>query len=468
MAKDLRQFLQLVKQKGADFYVEVRKPLKPKFEVCVLQQKLAKEGRFPLIYCPEIEGSKLPLVSNLFGSYELMGLALDVDPKKLEKAEISREFKQRREAGTKPPQMVSAKEAPIKEVVLKGKDVDLGLLPIPHHAQLDSGRYITIGCMVCKDPDTEMPNVGVYRHEVMGKDKLGCMINPANHGAYISRRYAELGKPMEVVIFIGHHPAVIMGSLTRGNLDMNELEVMGGLLGEPLQVTAAETVDLPVPAYAEIAIEGVIDPRNMTTDGPFAEYTGYYGEGMKPCYLIQVTSITMRKDAIYLDLDPAHREHNLAGLLPKEYDFYDVVKRVVPTVKAVHLPPSGTCVYHIYVSIRKRVQGEGKLAALAALTGSPGAKVAVVVDEDIDVYDEQEVLWAVATRVEGDLDISIIPGVTGAHLDPTAYDETRLKRGPMTSKVIIDATKPVDLPFATRITPPEGLWKSMSLDDYLR
>ena len=467
MSKDLRQFLQAAKEAGPDFYVGVKRPLKPKFEVCVIQQKLAKEGRFPVVYCPQIEGSKLPLVSNLFGNYEMLGLALDLDLRQVEKANILHEYK-RRVDDAKPTQTVSAKVAPIKEVVLKGKDIDLGLLPIIHHAVLDSGKYITIGCMVCKDPDSGIPNVGVYRHELKGKDKLGCMINPAHHSAYIARRYAELGKPMEVVIFIGHHPAVVIGSFTRGDLDTNELEVMGGLLGEPLAVTPSETVDLPVPADAEIAIEGVIDPRNMTTDGPFAEYTGYYGEGMKSCYLIRVTGITMRKDAIYHDLDPAHREHYFSGVLPKESSFYDVVKRTVPTVKAVHLSPSGSCLYLTYVSIKKRVPGEGKLAGLAALTGEANAKIAVVVDEDIDVYDEQEVLWAIATRVEGDKDISIIPGVTGAHLDPTAYDETRLKRGPMTTKVIIDATRPVTLPFATRITPPQDLWDSMKLEDYLK
>lgn len=467
MSKDLRQFLQVAREAGVDFYVEVKRPLKPKFEVCVLQEKLAREGRFPIIYCPEIEGSKLPLVSNLFGSYEMLGLALGLNPKQVEKTEILSEFK-KREADIKLPQTVSAAEAPIKEVVLQGKDVNLGLLPIIHHAELNSGKYISIGSMICKDPDTGIPNVGVYRHEVKGKDKLGCMINPAHHGAYIARRYAELGKPMEVVIFIGHHPAAILGSLAVGGIAMNELEVMGGLLGEPLPVTSAETVELPVPADAEIAIEGIIDPRNMTTDGPFAEYTGYYGEGMKPCYLIQVTAITMRKNAIYLDLDPAHREHNLSGVLLFESSVYDAVKRAVPTVKAVHFPPSGGCVLHIYVSIKKRVQGEGKFAGLTALTGQPNAKLVVVVDEDIDVYNEEEVLWAIATRVVGDKDISIIPQVTGAHLDPTAYDETRLERGSMVSKVIIDATKPVDLPFATRITPPQDVWNSMKLEDYLR
>ena len=136
-------------------------------------------------------------------------------------------------------------------------------------------------------------------------------------------------------------------------------------------------------------------------------------------------------------------------------------------MKAVHIPVSGVK-YHIYVSIKKRVQGEGKLAALTALGVDTKAKMVVVVDEDIDVFSEPEVMWAIATRVVGDRDISIIPGATGQRLDPCAYDETRLGRGYMVSKVIIDATKPADLPFATRITPNKQLWDSMQLDDYLK
>jgi len=466
MSKDLRQFLEVVREMGPDFYVEVTRPLKPKFEVCVIQEKLAKEGRFPVIYCPNIEGSRLPLVTNLFGSYDMLGLALDINPKKADKSEIIEEFR-RREANAMPPQIVPASQSPVKEVILKGKDVDMGLLPVIHHQPLDSGKYIDISFMICKDPDTGIPNAGVYRHEVKGKDKISVEIAAPHHGAHIARRHADLGKPMEVALAVGHHPATILGSQALGGVELNELEVMGGLLDEPLRVTSGETVDLPIPADAEIAIEGVIDPRNMVTDGPFAEYTGYYGEVL-PAYLIQVTAITMRKDAIYHDLDPAHREHNLATALGSESGTYDAIRRVVPTVQAVHCPPSGTCVYHIYVSIRKRIQGEGKLAALAALTGMPRCKLVVVVDEDVDVYDEQEVLWAIATRVVGDKDISIIPGVTSEHLDPGAYDETRLQRGYMASKVIIDATKPVDLPYSTRITPPSELWNSMNLTDYLK
>ena len=205
----------------------------------------------------------------------------------------------------------------------------------------------------------------------------------------------------------------------------------------------------------------------MVTDGPFGEYTGYYG-GVKPCYLIQLTAMAMRKDAIYHDVCPGQREHTIPGVLSSESHAYDAVRRVVPTVKVVHFPPSGTNVYHAYVSIKKRLQGEGKWAGLAALAAKPEVKLAVVVDEDIDVYNEAEVLWAVATRVVADKDISIIPEATGEYLDPTAYDETRLQKGIMTSKVIIDATRPVDLPFAQRLSFPKDLWESMNLKDYLK
>ena len=466
MNKDFRYFLEAVEKAGPDFYVEAKRPLDPYLEVCVLQQKLTKEGRSPVIYCPEIKGSKLPLVTNIFGSYEMLGLILGMEPKRHGMRDIVHMYRQK-EANLTAPQMISPSEAPVKEVILRGNEVDLGILPVCHHALQDSGKYITIGAMICRDADTGIANVGVYRHEVKGKDKLGCMINPINHGAFIARRYAQLKKPMEVVLFIGHHPAVIMAALHKGSLDFNELELMGALLGEPLQMTKAETVDIPVPAYAEIVIEGVIDPNNMVTDGPFAEYSGYYGEGNKPCYLIDVKAVTMRNDAIYHGLDAAHPEHNLAGVLPAESFTYDVVKKVVPTTKAVHLPAYAGCAFHVFISIEKQVPGQGKLAGLSAVTARDRSKVAIVVDDDIDVYDEKDVWWAVATRVVGDRDISNISEVTGAHLDPTAYDETRLKRGPLTTRTVIDATRPVTLSFPTRIIPSEELWDSMNTDDYV-
>jgi 2,5-furandicarboxylate decarboxylase 1 len=434
--------------------------------VGVIQHKLDKTGRNPVIFCPEIEGSKLPLVTNLFGSYELLGAALGMEPGRINKADILHEYR-KREADLKPPVEVPSSEAPVKEVVLQGKDADLSLLPIPHHAELDSGKYITIGNLICRDPDTGVLNCGVYRHEVKGPHKLGFMSNPVHHANLIAQQYAQIGKPMEVVIFIGHHPAVTMGSMYNGPKDVNELEVMGGLLGEPIRMTKCETIDLPVPADAEVVIEGVVDPRNMGTDGPFAEFTGYYGEADKRVYLIDVSAITMRGDAIYHDLDAAHQEHNLARVLGMESPIHDAVRKVIPTVKAVHLSESGRSIYRLYVSIKKTSIGQGKLAALAALSPQTHTKTCIVFDDDIDVFDEREALFALATRMVRGRDISIIEYCAGNHLDPSALDETRLKHGSMQDFLIIDATDPLTLPTFTRITPPADLWSAMKLENYI-
>jgi len=451
MGKDLRQFLQVVKELGVDYYVEVKRPLKPKYEVSVFQQKLAKESRFPVVYCPRIEGSKLPLVANLFASYEMLGVALDITSEELktDKGVILREYR-RRQVELVPTKQIPASEAPVREVILQGKDVNLGRLPIIHHAELNPGPYVTIGMTVSKDPDTGIPNVGIYRMELKGKDRIACMMRPDHHGGKIGQRYAELGKPMEVVTFIGHHPTVAMaaGAYRSSKMNENEFELMGALLGESLEVTPALTVDLPVPARAEIAIEGIIDPTKMDTEGPFSEGAGYYGEE-RPCYIIQVTAITMRRDAIYNDLYPIHQEHNLVLQLGREARIYDAVKRVVPDVKAVHIGPDGQCgKLIVYVSIKKRNEEEAKQAGLAALDGDNSGRVVVVVDEDVDVYYESEVWWAIATRMRGESGISFHPG-------------------PIATRTVIDATIPLDTPFPTRVTPPKELWDSMQLEDYL-
>ena len=465
--RNLRDFLEVVKKAGPNYYVEVKKPLNPHLEVGILQHKLHKIDRNPVIFCPEITGSKFPLVTNLFGSYELLGVALGMEPVRMNKSAILHEYR-RREADLKPTKMVQPAEAPVKEVVLRRRDADLSVLPITHHAVLDSAKYITIGNMICRDPDTGICNAGVYRHEIKGKNEIGCMLLPSHHANLIAQRYAAMGKEMEAVIFLGHHPVVVLASMYKGPQDVNELEVMGGLLGEPLRVTQCETVDLPVPADAEIAIEGVIDPQNMVTDGPFGEFAGHYGDARK-VFPMNIKAITMRKDAIYHDLDSAHPEHNLAHVLGLESAIYDAVKRVIPSVKAVHCPPSGFAVFHVYVSIKKTEVGQGKLAGLAVLGAlTQCVKTCVVVDDDIDVFDEKEVLFALATRMVPGRDITIIENCPANYLDPSAIDETRTKNGFIQDYLIIDATKPLTLPTFTRITPSGDLWRTMKLEEYIK
>lgn len=462
---DLRTFLAKLKDKFPEHLAYVNKEIEVELELPVLQQKLQKEKKFPVLLCNHIRGYEMPVVTNLFASYELLGVALGME-KIVHKHEVFRKY-MTLSANRKEPIEVSADEAPVKNIILTRDQVDLRSLPIMHHAAKDSGKYVVIGAMVCKDPDTGIPNVGVYRHEVKGPRSLGCMIEPYNDAAYIYKKYQERNEVMDVAIFIGHHPAVLIGALIRGGVDLNEYEVMGGLLDEPLELVGAETVDLDIPARSEIVIEGKIRPGNTGTDGPFGEYPRYYGV-VEPCSLIDVTAITMRKDAYYHELDPNHPEHVLSGVLGREEQVYKAVRSVVPSVQAVHMPPSGCCIYHAYISIKKTVQGEGKMAALAALGSISTLRHVVVVNDDIDIYDEEEVLWAIATRFNAEMGATVIDNAMGAELDPTAYGETRFDKGPMTSKVIIDATKPVTRPFAERVMPANDIWERISIKDYLR
>ncbi len=465
MNKDMRTFLGEARQLGRDYFATVSRPVDPMYEPAMIQQKLAAEGRYPVIRMENMNGSELPLATNMFGSYELLGLALGVDPG-TPKSEILHRFRSRI-ANPRATLAVARDQAPVKQVVHTGADVDLGKLPIVHHAEGDSGKYISVGCLVVRDPDTGILNAGMYRHELQGRDRLGCMFNPAHHAGYIYRRCKELGKRMEAVLFIGHHPAAILGTLVHAAMDVDELELMGGLMDEPLEVVPAETVDLPVPAFAEIAIEGYLDPDQETSDGPFAEYTGFYGPAKDPIGLMQVTAITMRSDAIYHDLDPAHPEHNLAGALTFESSVFDGVKNLVPTVTGVYMPASGSCVFTAYVAIKKRVPGEGMSAGLAAIAANSDVKLAVVVDDDIDIYDEQRVLWAIATHFEADTGLAVIPNAMGAHLNPSAYGEVRHEKGPMNTKMVIDATRSATLPFAERIRPHQETWDRIRLEDYI-
>jgi len=465
MNKDIRSFLAEAERLGPKYFVRIDKQVDFNYEPCVIQQKLAAQGRYPVLRFDHVKGSSIPLVTNLFGNYEILGVALGIQPGE-SKRNILETFRHR-VANPIPVTTVPRSQAPVKEVIQIGADVDLARLPILKHAELNAGKYITIGFLILRDPETGIINAGVYRHEIKSQNSFASMFNPAHNAGYIYRRYKELRRPMEAVLVIGHHPAAVMGSLARGPMETNELELMGALLGESLEVVPAETVDLPVPAWAEIAIEGVMDPANETADGPFSEYTGFYGPAKDPVGLMQVRAVTMRKDAIYHDLDPSHREHNLAGVLSFESSVFETVKKLVPSVQGVYMPPSGSCVFTSYVQIKKRVPGEGKSAGLAAIVAEPGMKIAVVVDDDVDIYDEEQVLWAIATHCEADRDVTIIPNAMGAHLNPSAYGEVRHQKGPMNTKLVIDATRPVTMPFADRIRPPKEAWERIRLEDYI-
>jgi 2,5-furandicarboxylate decarboxylase 1 len=434
---NLRTFLGLVMEKRPGDFLIVNREVDPKYEIMGFVEKFERQKKSPVFLFKKVKGTTLPVLINLYASFERLMLMFGTKTKE----ETVLMFMERIDKRI-PPKLVSS--GPVKEKILKGDSAKLSILPQIIHNELDGGPYICSAGTILRDPDTDSLNVGIYRNQIFADDKLGVMINPQHHGSYIINRYRELGKPVEVALVIGHHPAFL---LSAGGARLpcvgGELELAGALLGESLKVVRGETIDLEYPADAEIVIEGIIDdPNNLVEEGNFGEYPRHYsGKRMVP--VIRVTAICMRHDAIYQDIAAAHDEHLIMGSLPMMATCLKKIRELAPYVKMVNLPKSGSCRAHIYVSIKKRNEGEGKQAGLAALAADPNIKMAVVVDDDIDVFDEEQVLWAVAYRFEADRDLILIPYTLGAQLNPKAYSLDRSKRGNLQTRIIIDATWPV-------------------------
>ena len=289
-------------------------------------------------------------------------------------------------------------------------------------------------------------------------------------GNYILVEHRERKQPMQVAMVIGHHPCLLLAGTTNPPGMGGELEVAGGLLQQPLEVVPAETVDLEVPARAEIVIEGVLDtnPENMREEGPFGEYPRYY-TGVGPYPVIKVTAITMRRDPIYVDVFNASSEHSAIGGLARMGFLLNRARDVCPNVINVHLPISGVARNHAYISMKKVADGEPHLAAFNLMAYSPATKHVFIVDDDIDVTNEADVLWALATRFQADKDLVVINNSIGSRLNPPTYGYRRDEKGTLETKLIFDCTRPLSagkFPVATRV--PPDVKERMNPADYVR
>ena len=255
---------------------------------------------------------------------------------------------------------------------------------------------------------------------------------------------------------IGVHPAIALGALAIGSIDEDERGIMGGLLGEPLELVKCRTSDVLVPAHAELVLECEILPRQRTPEGPFGEFTGY-SLGERQREIVHVKAITHRRDAIFQDITVAHLDHMLLSTIPMEANLFRAVRAMVPSVKAVRVPGPFTC----FVSIEQRIPGQAKNAILAALGADLYMKRIVVVDEDVDVFDDRQVNWAIATRCQPDRDITIVTNARGSDLDPSARDDGQ------TAKWGVDATaKPSLASYTPRHRVPSDVWQRIDLKDF--
>lgn len=322
-----------------------------------------------------------------------------------------------------------------KQVIEIGDDVDLYRLPIPMSSIYDGGPMITAGVVIARDPEYGF-NSGMYRFMVKERNLTGIDIVTPNNMRLFAQRAHEAGKPCPISISIGTHPFEIMGSGFRSPLGVDEMSIAGGIRGAPVELAQCETLDLPCIADAEIVLEAEILPTGWVhPEGRFGEFTRLMG-GLHWNPLVKIKAITMRKDAVYYALHMPWENTWLAA--PTRYT---AIRRALKSagidVKDINVTLGGCGFWHAIVSIRKQA-GEGKNALLAALTAQD-IKHVVVVDDDIDVNDATNVEWAIATRVQGDRDVIVVPGARAKPLDPS-LPVTPPGVVPTGAKVGIDAT----------------------------
>jgi UbiD family decarboxylase len=448
-ALDVRDFLA---ELGDEDLLHITQPVDPaRFEVTAVLQRLEDLGRYPAVVFDNplaLDGQPagMPLLSNVFASRARCATALGL-PKAAAGTELSLEYA-RREASRVPPVLIQHAEAPVKQVVQTGEDVDLRRLPIVRHHRMDGGPYLDM-TPILRDPASGAYNIAFQRNQFRGPRKLGLHMSP-RHNWQIARTFEQAGRPAPVAIVVGHHPAFYIGALNVSPFEADDYEVVGAIAGRPLRLVASETWgdDFLVPADAEIVIEGEIPAGVREVEGPFGEYPGTYGP-QRVRWVIEVKALTRRRDPIYQDTFVGHREVSIMGAFPKEGSLLNRIRAVAPNVRAVHMPTSGAGRFHCYISIDKTGEGEARQVALLALGNVDFIKHVVVVDADIDVFNEEAVLWAVATRVQADTDVDVIRNVKASQLDPSGrVDNTG-------AKMIVDATKkPFGHPFEERIEIP--------------
>ena len=462
MAKDLRAFIEQLAAAAPDQIHMVTRRVDRRFDVTSIAERLGEDGRFPALFFTDVEGSSMPLVINLTATYERLALALGASV-----PDMARVYGERQ---ANPIQAETVSDGPVKEVVIKGDAVDLSALPIPFHNEMDAGPYVTGGVMILRDPDTGAQNAGLYRHQVHDPRTLGVYIQGSHHGGYIYRRNSERGEPTEFALVIGHYPTFMLGAVSRLPGIGGEFAEAGALLQEPIELVKAETVDLMVPAHAEIVIEGRLLPDETRLEGPFGEWTGYYvSVGAQP--VMHVSAMTMRRNPIYYDVFPAGQEHLVLGSLPRMGTIYRRVREAVPGVVNVNVPAHART--HCYISIRKTRDSEVKRAAMAAISTEPeNLRCVVVVDDDINVFNEPEVTWAVGTRMRPDKDVLTIPDWNGpGDLLPSnwTYTPDGAHEPVMGAVMILDATKPAPpVQYPQRARPPQDKVREVRLEGLLQ
>jgi 2,5-furandicarboxylate decarboxylase 1 len=422
MAQDLRTYLAALKTRKGDEVQVVTQEVDPAFEITAIVVKLEREAkRRPVLLFEKVKGTRFPVLTNLHASRSRLAAAMRCAPDQMLRTYLAAMDK------PIPPKVVA--RGPVKDVILTGEQIDLHDLPQIFHHEGDAGVYLTSAISFAKDPPGATWNCAYNRLMIKGRDTTSIHLTLGKHLWEFQRIAEARGEALPVAFAIGVHPAIALGSLAIGSIDEDERAIMGALLGEPLELVKCETSGVLVPAHAEMVIEAEILPGARTPEGPFGEFTGY-SLGQRDREVVKVKAITHRAGAWFQDITVAHLDHLLLSTIPMEANLYRAVRAMIPSVKAVRVPGPFTC----YVSIEQRLPGQAKNAILAVLGADLYMKRVVVVDHDVDVFDDRQVNWALATRCQPDRDITVITHARGSDLDPSTKEDG------LTAKWGMDAT----------------------------
>jgi 2,5-furandicarboxylate decarboxylase 1 len=437
--QSLRGFLQMVEAEFPEELLRIGHPVDTRFDMTAIVYELERAGRSPVVIFQNPAGSGMPVVTNVAGNRRLLAACLGVDARELPSA-----FRERSQRYI-PCETV--KDAPWQEVVIEGDALDLSALPIPLQFSVDAAPYITAGQISARDPVTGVDTTGFHRLMLKGKNRLGVSLHSRRRMYEFQRRAEEKGQPLPAAITIGTHPLHYMGSMVYAYPPhVRKFEIIGGLFGAPYRVARCGVDDIEVPAGAEVVIEGEILANTREPEGPFAEFTGY-ASYRSTQHVFVAHRLRMRRDAMFQSVTSGmSKDHILISCVTREGEILNALRRNLPNVRAVHVPHTSCGAFTAYIAMKKVADGEPQTAIMAAFGTEFYVKHVIVVDDDVDIFDTNDVMWAVATRVRPDKDIFFIPGVKGAILDPTSDPETFT-----VTKMGIDATRPAGRDYAERL-----------------
>ncbi|MEX0802315.1 MAG: UbiD family decarboxylase [Candidatus Binatia bacterium] len=426
---DLREFLKVLEEEHELQKIKVE--VDPKHELGAICKIHNERPNSPALLFENVKGHKIPVVGQLLASDRRVALALG-----LSQENVFNETVQRASAPITPRLVASGA---CQEVVFEGVDVDVTQLPICTNNPRDGGPYITAGHVIIKDPEYGN-NLSIYRMMLVSKNEVTLRFTPGHDGYDFMKNAEKRGqKKFEVAVCIGVPPPVYVASQFEPRIGVYELDIAGGLVGEPVDVVKCRTIDLEVPALAEIVLEGELTiPAKTGDEGPFGEFCGYTTAQVPNERIMTVKAVTQRKNPVYHNIwlgKPPH-EHLYVDALTYAVAAYQELKPAYPALKKAYAPPWGVSIVLI-LQLEKRLMRPGivdNILAASLYTRSGKWKHVIVVDEDIVLEDPNEVLWALTTRFQPATDMYIIPRGITSSLEPSATVDG------LTSKLMLDLT----------------------------